>query len=117
MKRDVLANVFQNCGQIQGCGSHQHGLRWDEVTGFMHPRAEPRLGNDILVGIVERRVRFAFESQKLSDGRESRCMSKNSAKKRWNVRIPHMTTGVGSPARRSPQCWDSKSDWYAPNMP
>jgi hypothetical protein len=50
---DILANVLQNRSQIQGRRGDQHGWRWDEVTGFAHASAEPRLGDDVLVSIIE----------------------------------------------------------------
>ena len=40
------------------------------MTSFTHTHTKSRLGNDILVGIVEGRICFAFESQKLV-GREA----------------------------------------------
>ena len=51
------------------------------MAGFTHPSTESRFGNDILVGIVEGRVCFALEPQKLISRGKSWWIRKNSAKK------------------------------------
>ena len=51
-KWDALANVFEDCSQIQGCGGDQRCWGWYQMTSFAHPCTESGFGNAILVGVV-----------------------------------------------------------------